>query len=228
MTALQTTGFDGALSLEIFNDQFRAGSARSVAVDGYRSLLFLLDQLRARTGAAQAGLPALPPRSKCLGTEFIEFAIDEAGAVAFEACLQGLGFARAGVHKSKSVTRWRQGAINIVVNTEKEGFAHSYNITHGTSVCAIGLRVEDAAATLDRAQKLLDQPFRQAVGPGELEIPAVRGARRQPDLLHRSQERPGQGLGHRVRADRRGRRQGRTPASPSSTTSRSRCTTRRC
>ena len=30
-------------------------------------------------------------------------------------------------------------------------------------------------ATLDRAQKLLDQPFRQAVGPGELEIPAVRG-----------------------------------------------------
>jgi 4-hydroxyphenylpyruvate dioxygenase len=73
------------------------------------------------------------------------------------------------------VTRWQQGAINIVVNTEKEGFAHSYNITHGTSVCAIGLRVEDAAATLDRAQKLLDQPFRQAVGPGELEIPAVRG-----------------------------------------------------
>jgi 4-hydroxyphenylpyruvate dioxygenase len=73
------------------------------------------------------------------------------------------------------VTRWRQGAINVVVNTEKEGFAHSYNITHGTSVCAIGLRVEDAAATLDRAQKLLDQPFRQAVGPGELEIPAVRG-----------------------------------------------------
>src|SRR4249920_112160 len=138
MSALQTTGFDGALSLEIFNDQFRAGSARSVAVDGYRSLLFLLDQLRARTGAAQPGLPALPPRSRCLGTEFIEFAIDESAAVTFEAALQGLGFARAGVHKSKSVTHWRQGAINIVVNTEKEGFAHSYNITHGTSACAIG------------------------------------------------------------------------------------------
>jgi 4-hydroxyphenylpyruvate dioxygenase len=73
------------------------------------------------------------------------------------------------------VTRWAQGRINLVVNTEKEGFAHSYNITHGTSVCALGLMVDDAAATLDRAQKLLDQPFRQAVGPGELEIPAVRG-----------------------------------------------------
>ena len=40
----------GALSLEIFNDQFRAGSARSVAVDGQRSLRFLLDQLAARPG----------------------------------------------------------------------------------------------------------------------------------------------------------------------------------
>jgi 3-dehydroshikimate dehydratase len=175
MTALRTTDFDGTLSLEIFNDRFRAGSARSVAVDGYRSLLFLLDRLCAHTGVAQAGLPPLPVRSKCLGTEFIEFAIDESGAVAFEAALAGLGFTRIGVHKSKAVAHWRQGAINIVVNTEKEGFAHSYNITHGTSVCAIGLMVEDAAATLERAQKLLDQPFRQAVGPGELEIPAVRG-----------------------------------------------------
>ena len=89
--------------------------------------------------------------------------------------LLGLGFRRAGQHISKQVTRWCQGDINIVVNTEKEGFAHSYNITHGTAVCALGLRVDDAAAALDRAQLLLDMPFRQAVGPGELEIPAVRG-----------------------------------------------------
>src|SRR6476620_3834826 len=37
MEALSATGYDGPLSLEIFNDQFRAGSARSVAVDGHRS-----------------------------------------------------------------------------------------------------------------------------------------------------------------------------------------------
>jgi 4-hydroxyphenylpyruvate dioxygenase len=175
MEALQATEFDGLLSLEIFNDQFRAGSARSVAVDGQRSLLFLLDQLRERSGAAPKGLAPLPPRSRCRGTEFIEFAIDESGAPAFEKMLRGLGFARTGLHKSKAVTRWSQGSINIVVNTEKEGFAHSFNITHGTGVCAIGLRVEDAALTLARAERLLDKPFRQAVGPGELEIPAVRG-----------------------------------------------------
>jgi 4-hydroxyphenylpyruvate dioxygenase len=62
-----------------------------------------------------------------------------------------------------------------VLNLEKEGFAHAFNITHGSAVCAIGLEVGDAAAAFDRARLLLDQPFRQTVGPGELEIPAVRG-----------------------------------------------------
>jgi 4-hydroxyphenylpyruvate dioxygenase len=175
MEVLQTTDFDGLLSLEIFNDQFRAGSARSVAVDGQRSLLFLLDQVREHTGQAPRELAALPPRSRCPGIEFIEFAIDESDAPAFEKLLCGLGFVRSGLHKSKAVVRWSQGAINIVVNTDKEGFAHSFNITHGTAVCAIGLRVDDAATTLARAERLLDKPFRQAVGPGELEIPAVRG-----------------------------------------------------
>jgi 4-hydroxyphenylpyruvate dioxygenase len=175
MQALQTTGFDGLLSLEIFNDQFRAGSARGVAIDGQRSLINLLDQLREKTAQAVTGLPTLPPRALCRGVEFIEFAIDESTAPGFETLLKGLGFRKAGIHKSKAVTRWRQGEINVVVNCEKEGFAHSYNITHGSSVCAIGLKVNNADAALERAQKLLDQPFRQAVGPGELEIPAVRG-----------------------------------------------------
>ncbi|HJQ60245.1 MAG TPA: TIM barrel protein [Vineibacter sp.] len=175
MTSLQATGYDGLLSLEIFSDRFRAGSARSVAVDGHRSLIFLLDQLRSRTGVAIAGMSALPPRARCAGTEFIEFAVDEGDAPALRRTLSGLGFHLGGVHKSKSVERWRQGGINVVLNTEKEGFAHSYNITHGTSVCALGLRVDDAAATLDRARQLLDQPFSQPVGPGELHVPAVRG-----------------------------------------------------
>jgi 4-hydroxyphenylpyruvate dioxygenase len=171
MTALHRTGYDDLLSLEIFNDEFRAGSTRSVAIDGHRSLIYLLDQLRERIG----GPPSLPHRARCLGTEFIEFAVDEASEPAFVGLLRGLGFARSGVHKSKSVTRWSQGGINLVVNTEKEGFAHSFYLTHGTAVCALGLRVDDAAATLRRARGLLDQPFQQAVGPGELEIPAVRG-----------------------------------------------------
>ncbi len=175
MDVLAATGYDGLFSLEIFNDQFRGGSARQVATDGHRSLVYLLDRLQRRTRVALAGQPVMPPRARCQGVEFIEFAVDDHAAVGLEAMLAAMGFHRAGQHVSKAVTRWRQGDINLVVNREKEGFAHSYNITHGTSVCAIGLRVDDATATLDRAQALLDTPFRQAVGPGELEIPAVRG-----------------------------------------------------
>jgi 4-hydroxyphenylpyruvate dioxygenase len=175
MEALVATGYRGPLSLEIFNDQFRGGAARRVAVDGHRSLRFLLDRLAVRTGQSVPGFGRLPPRARCSGVEFIEFALDEASAPAFEKMLSGLGFRRAGLHKSKAVTRWRQGDINLVVNTEKEGFAHSFNIVHGASVCALGLEVDDAAATFERATLLLDQPFQQPVGPGELNIPAVRG-----------------------------------------------------
>jgi 4-hydroxyphenylpyruvate dioxygenase len=62
-----------------------------------------------------------------------------------------------------------------VVNADKDGFAHSFNITHGTAICALALRVDDAPGTVDRAGTLLDQPFQQPVGPGEMNIPAVRG-----------------------------------------------------
>lgn len=175
MDALGATGFDGLLSLEIFNDRFRAGSARSVAIDGQRSLIVMLDELRRRTGAALPEHPVLPPKATCSGVEFVEFVVDERSTAGFEQILTGLGFQKAGRHRSKSVTHWRQGDINIVVNADKEGFAHSFNITHGTSVCALALRVGDAPGTVDRAVRLLDQPFQQPVGPGELNIPAVRG-----------------------------------------------------
>jgi 4-hydroxyphenylpyruvate dioxygenase len=175
MEAVLATGYDGEFSLEIFNDQFRAGSPRSVAVDAQRSLIYLMDQLRGKSGTGSLDIPALPPRSKCLGVEFIEFAVDDRSADELAQFLYGLGFQKAAQHKSKAVTRLTQGSINLVINKEKEGFAHSHYITHGPSVAAVGLKVESAAATLDRAEKLCDTPFRQKVGPGELEIPAVRG-----------------------------------------------------
>ncbi|MBF9197832.1 bifunctional sugar phosphate isomerase/epimerase/4-hydroxyphenylpyruvate dioxygenase family protein [Microvirga terrestris] len=175
MDVLHATGFDGLLSLEIFNDRFRAGSTRSVAIDGQRSLIVMLDELRRRKGAAPPNVEALPPKALCSGVEFVEFAVDERSVVGLEHILSGLGFQKAGLHRSKAVTRWRQGDINIVVNADKEGFAHSFNITHGTAICALALRVDDAPGTVGRAGSLLDQPFQQPVGPGEMNIPAVRG-----------------------------------------------------
>ena len=175
MAAVLDTGYQGLLSLEIFNDQFRAGSPRAVAIDGQRSLIYLMDQMRDGPSASARALPAIPPRAKCLGIEFLEFTTDEAAAADLGRLLAGMGFRKAGEHRSKAVTHWAQGAIHLVLNSDKEGFAHSYQLAHGPSVCAMCLKVDNAGATLDRAEKLCDTPFRQAVGPGELQIPAVRG-----------------------------------------------------
>ncbi len=172
MDALSDTGYDGILSLEIFNDQFRAGSAKSVAIDGHRSLLFALDQL---PPAKRRHSPAMPPRAKCYGTEFLEFAIDATTVSALEALFSGLGFSCTGRHKSKIVSRWQQGQINLVINAETKGFSHTFYVTHGAGVCAIALKVDDIQATMERARALLDEPFSQVSSPGELEVPAVRG-----------------------------------------------------
>jgi 4-hydroxyphenylpyruvate dioxygenase len=165
--AVEATGYDGFWSLEIFNDQFRAGSARSVAVDGRRSLIFLADRIRGET--------TLPPRAGVEGVEFVEFAADDASADELETLFSGLGFRKHGKHKSKDVAVWVEGGVNLVINREREGFAHSFYVTHGPAVCAIGLRVGDARAAAARAESLLATPFRQPVLKGELEIPAIRG-----------------------------------------------------
>jgi 4-hydroxyphenylpyruvate dioxygenase len=174
LAAVQATGYRGYLSLEIFNDQFRAGSAKQVAIDGRRSLIAAADTVE-RSAAAPSGVPPLPEPSRPLAFEFIEFAVDEESGAELGRVFAALGFRRAGRHVSKDVEWWRQGAINLVINAEREGFAHASYITHGPSVCALGLRVEDAGSAMARARALLAQPFSQAVGPGELELPAIRG-----------------------------------------------------
>lgn len=163
--AVEATGYAGPLSHEIFNDQFRAGSARRLATDGMRSLIALADQ----TG------PYLPPRADILGVEFIEFALDEDTASALAGLFAALGFRQTGTHLSKAVTRWSQGGINLLLNTEQDGFAQSHAIMHGPGVCAICLRVDDVGQAMTRAGGLRIPSFEQPVGPGELHIPAIRG-----------------------------------------------------
>lgn len=168
MRAVTSTGYDGYWSLEVFNDQFRAGAARQVAVDGRRSLIYLADRI-GETGVA------LPPRAPCQAVEFIEFAADEGSAERLELLFRGMGFRKLLQHKSKDVIVWRQGSINLVVNREREGFAHAFYDTHGVSVCAIGLRVANAQVAISRAETMLAAGFKQPVLTGELEIPAARG-----------------------------------------------------
>jgi 4-hydroxyphenylpyruvate dioxygenase len=173
VATLKEVGYDGVLSLEVFNDRFRAASASQVAIDGKRSLTFLQEQVDRRLQPEVLRVP--DPRIDCLGIEFIEFCASEEEAPQLGQLLQTLGFVPAGRHRRKAVTRWRQGDINLVVNSETEGFAHSFDTVHGTSVCALGLRVDDADAALQRAEDLQIGTFAQPVGPGEFQIPAIHG-----------------------------------------------------
>lgn len=175
MRAVAATGYAGPLSLEIFNDQFRGGSPKAISVDGRRSLVYLMDQVARLEPDIAIAVPAMPDRIEVSGVEFIEFAADAAEAQDLAALLTAMGFQRVGRHRSKDVVLYRQGEINIVINTETDGLAHSSYVTHGTSAYALGLKVADAAATVARARALGAQTFEQRVAEGELHIPAIRG-----------------------------------------------------
>ncbi|PLX38252.1 MAG: 3-keto-5-aminohexanoate cleavage protein [Hyphomicrobiales bacterium] len=175
MRAVMATGYAGPISLEIFNDQFRGGSNQQVARDGHRSLVALMDDVRRAEPAVSVDLPAFPARQRPEGVAFLEFASRGAEARSLEALLGTLGFERAGSHRNKQVTLFQQGDIRIVLNEETEGHAaHAWN-ARGTIVCDIGIAVASAADTLQRATELGAEPFSQPIGPGELDIPAIRG-----------------------------------------------------
>jgi 4-hydroxyphenylpyruvate dioxygenase len=166
--ALDRIGYDGYYSLEIFNDRFRAGSANQIARDGYRSLVALRDKA-VSAPSTSATKPVTPKR-----VEFIEFAASDAEAEEFGRMFRALGFAPVGKHRSKEVVRWNQGDINLVINSEPEGLAHSFDVAHGGSVCAIGIAVENAQSALARADHLSIPRFEQKLGPEEWNIPSIR------------------------------------------------------
>ncbi len=174
MRAVAATGYAGPLSLEIFNDQFRGGSPKSIALDGYRSLAALMDDVNRAEPAPSLDIRPMPERTSINGVEFIEFAADEDEASRLGTLLASMGFRQTGKHINKDVSLWQQGDIKIVINTEREGFAHASYRAHGTSVCDIGFRVDDATRTMCRAEALRIGLFRQPVGQGELELPAIR------------------------------------------------------
>ena len=173
MEAVQATGYSGPLSLEIFNDQFRSGSAVRTATDGLRSLILLEDQLAKEL--PNASTASLQPKARSRGVGFIEFAVGEAKSKDLSALLSQLGFRKTGSHRSKDVERWSQGNVELVINCEPDSFAHSHYITHGPGVCAIAIDVDDVGKTMTRAEALKARTFHQPVGTGELEIPAIRG-----------------------------------------------------
>src|SRR5256885_16039903 len=107
------------------------------------------------------------------GFEFVEYAGPDPQALA--SLFERMGFVAAARHRSKSVTLYKQGDVNFILNAEPESFAQAFARLHGPSVCAIAFRVADAAKAYERAISLGAKPVHGKVGPMELNIPAIEG-----------------------------------------------------
>ncbi|MFE7170985.1 bifunctional sugar phosphate isomerase/epimerase/4-hydroxyphenylpyruvate dioxygenase family protein [Streptomyces sp. NPDC057616] len=131
-------GYDGPLSLEVFNDVFRQAEAGPTAVDAHRSLLVLQEAV----GPAGLPEPVVPT-----GVAFAELVTPDAEPVS--EVLGALGFARIARHRGKPVDLWQQGEARVLVNT---GPAARRD---GTGLAAIGLESPDPAGAARRAEALL-------------------------------------------------------------------------
>ena len=179
LDAVTRAGYRGPVSLEIFNDQFRGASANAIALDGLRALRVSGEQLAARRETRGdpplTDFAPLPPAPSVDAVEFLEFAVGEGESAALAALIEGLGMRRIARHRTKDVDLYRQGTINIVLNRESEGFAHSFNMLHGVSVCALALRVDKVERALERASAMECPSYFGKIGPEEALIPAVGG-----------------------------------------------------
>jgi len=101
------------------------------------------------------------------GIEFIEYTTSQPQA--FGALLQKMGFAAVARHRSREVMLYRQGTMNLIVNS------HSATDRMPT-LAAVALRVRDAGQAFRRSLDLgaWEMPTRAAAM--ELHIPGIHGA----------------------------------------------------
>ncbi|MGV9452085.1 bifunctional sugar phosphate isomerase/epimerase/4-hydroxyphenylpyruvate dioxygenase family protein [Streptomyces sp. NPDC003635] len=150
------TGYDGPLSLEVFNDVFRQSEAGPTAVDAQRSLLVLKESV---------GLAEPPPPVVPTGVAFVELLTPDAEPVA--SVLSALGFARTARHRGKPVDLWQQGGARVLVNTG--GAARRESV----QLAAIGLESPDPTAAARRAEALLAPVLPRRRAPEDAALDAV-------------------------------------------------------
>jgi 4-hydroxyphenylpyruvate dioxygenase len=107
------------------------------------------------------------------GFEFVEYAAPDPKALG--AVFERMGFQAVAKHRHKDVLLYKQGDVNFVVNAEPRSFAQNFARRHGPSVCAIAFRVRDAAAAYERLLERGAWGVEARTGPGELNIPAIKG-----------------------------------------------------
>jgi 4-hydroxyphenylpyruvate dioxygenase len=107
------------------------------------------------------------------GFEFVEFCHPQPAEL--DRLFRQMGFEAVARHRSKDVTLYRQGGINLILNAEPGSFAANFAQQHGPSAPAMAFRVVDAQYAFDRALSLGAKAVERSAGPGELAIPTIEG-----------------------------------------------------
>lgn len=107
------------------------------------------------------------------GIEFIEYAT--AQPLALGAVLEQLGFASVARHRSREVSLYRQGTMNVIVNADARDVAQPADEAPATVVSAIALRVRDAGRAYRHAIDQGAWAIPTRAGAMELNIPGVHG-----------------------------------------------------
>jgi 4-hydroxyphenylpyruvate dioxygenase len=118
----------------------------------------------------------LPEHSNPLGLdgiEFVEYATSQPQALAN--VLQTMGFMPVARHRSREVTLYRQGPMNIIVNAHPEALAGMTAPGARPVLSAIALRVRDADAAFHRALDLGAWAMPTRASAMELNIPGIHG-----------------------------------------------------
>lgn len=163
--ALLRQGYDGPMSMEIFNEQIRALQPALIARDGLRAFQ-LLDAARDEQS---------PPHSAVHSVAFIEFAAQATEAEDLIALLRALGFERCEQSDDGMIAVYRQGGITLIVNQAETGLAHAFYLVQGLSVSAIGLRVDDRSVIDRRIAALHEDEGPVPAAAGGYDLPILRG-----------------------------------------------------
>jgi 4-hydroxyphenylpyruvate dioxygenase len=107
------------------------------------------------------------------GIEFIEFATTKPQALG--GVLEMMGFRPIARHRSREVELYRQGTMNIIVNSQPADIPRIVQPVEKPVISAFALRVRDADAAFRRAQDLGAGEIPVRARAMELNIPAIHG-----------------------------------------------------
>ncbi len=118
-------------------------------------------------------VPDMPNRLGLEGIEFIEYATSRPQALG--QVLENMGFRPVARHRSREVTLYRQGGMNLVVNASPDDARVSATTDGQPVISAVAFRVRDALQAHTRCMELGAWNVNSQAQAMELHIPAIHG-----------------------------------------------------